>query len=197
MASRSPTRINTIHIRDFVTGLINNPADPNRIQIKANINIFEENQFHTTDVIVEPIQTRIRAYLTAAEQKLYGPNTFFYAEGRFAAITSDDSLEITVQAFSLMRYVISNLSCLLPINTQADSGRFPLDTQVTSQISTAIADIYPNNGARWSLSSVQWESTPKQVSLNFTPQSTILLPLEQDTSPWSAFLRILSAGKMS
>jgi hypothetical protein len=109
MASRSLT--NTIHIRDFVD-CVNNPTGlENYIEIQADINIVEENRFHSPDVIVEPIHTRIRAYVTPAEREIYVPNAFFYAEGRFiAAIPSDDRLEITVHALSLMRYVVSNLS---------------------------------------------------------------------------------------
>ena len=126
MASRPLTLTNTIHIRDFVDFIINNPTDDNHIQIQADVNIFEENDFHSTDVIVEPIRTRIRAYVTDTERELYVPDAFFYVEGRFAAaVTSDDKLEITVHALSLMRYVVSNLSCPLPINTQPDSGPVP------------------------------------------------------------------------
>ena len=120
MASRSLTLTNTIHLRDFVDCVINNPTrlENNYIEIQADINIFEENRFHCTDVIVEPIRTRIRAYVTPAEREVYVPSAFFYAEGRFAtAVTSDDKLEITVHALSVMRYVVSNLSCLLIINT--------------------------------------------------------------------------------
>lgn len=120
MASRSLTLINTIHLRDFVDCITNNPTrlENNYIEIQADINIFEENRFHSADVIVEPIRTRIRAYVSPAERDLYVPSAFFYAEGRFAtAITSDDRLEIIVHALSLMRYVVSNLSYPLPINT--------------------------------------------------------------------------------
>jgi hypothetical protein len=125
MASRSLTLTNTIHLRDFVDCVTNNPTrlENNYIEIQADINIVEENRFHSTDVIVEPIRTRIRAYVTPAEREVYVPSAFFYAEGRFVtALTSDDRLEITVHALSLMRYVVSNLSCPLPINTQPDSG---------------------------------------------------------------------------
>jgi hypothetical protein len=117
MASRSLTLTNTIHLRDFVDCITDNPTrlENNYIEIQADINIFEENRFHSADVIVEPIRTHIRAYVGPAERDVYVPSAFFYAEGRFAtAITSDDRLEIIVHAFSLMRYVVSNL---LPINT--------------------------------------------------------------------------------
>ena len=105
--------------------ITNNPTENNYIEIQADINIFEENRFHSTDVIVEPIRTRIRAYVTPAERELYVPNAFFYAEGRFATAITDGRLEIIVHALSLMRYVISNLSYPLPINTQPDSGPVP------------------------------------------------------------------------
>jgi len=126
MASRPLTLANTIHIRDFVDSITNNPTENNYIQIQADVNIFEQNRFHSNDVIIEPIRTRIRAYVTPAERELYVPDAFFYVEGRFAtAVISDDKLEITVHALSLMRYVVSNLSCPLPINTQPDSGPVP------------------------------------------------------------------------
>jgi hypothetical protein len=120
MASRSLTLTNTIHIRDFVDCITNDPTrlENNYIEIQADVNIFEENQFYSSDIIVEPIRTYIRAYVSPAERETYVPSAFFYAEGRFTtAITSDDRLEIIVHALSLMRYVVSNLSYLLPINT--------------------------------------------------------------------------------
>jgi hypothetical protein len=113
MSSRPLTLTNTIHLRDFVDHVIDDPtqSDPNYIEIRTDVNIFEENQFNSTNVNVEPIPTRIRAYLPPAERELYVPNTFFYAEGRFlTTVTSEKTLAITVHAFSLMRYVISNLS---------------------------------------------------------------------------------------
>jgi hypothetical protein len=110
MASRSLT--NTIHIRDFVDEVDPSPTQlDNYIDIKTDVNIFQENRFSSSDVIVEPIPTRIRAYVSPAEREAYAPNAFFYAEGRFAtSITSDNKLEITVHAFSLMRYVTLTLA---------------------------------------------------------------------------------------
>jgi hypothetical protein len=71
-----------------------------------SINIFEEDGFCSPNIIVEPIRTRIHAYLTREERGLYVPNTFLYADGRFStALSTDDTLEINIQALSLMRYV--------------------------------------------------------------------------------------------
>ena len=106
MSSRPPTLINTIHLRDFVDSVVGDPtrADTNYIEIQTDINIFEEDRFYSSNVIAEPIHTRIRAYVTQAERDLYVPNAFFYADGRFTtAVTSDNILEITVHALSLMR----------------------------------------------------------------------------------------------
>jgi len=112
MSSRPPTLIGTIHLRDFVDSVVGDPtrADTSYIEIQIDINIFEEDRFYSSNVIVEPIHTRIRAYVTQAERDLYVPNAFFYADGRFTtAVTSVNILEITVHALSLMRCVILNL----------------------------------------------------------------------------------------
>ena len=126
MASRSPTLTNTIYLRDFVDCVTDNPTRlENYVEIQTDVNIFEENRFHSTDVVVEPIHTRIYAYITPAEREVYIPNAFFYAEGRFTTAISDDRLEIIVHALSLMRYVVSNLSYPSPINTQTDFRPVP------------------------------------------------------------------------
>ena len=100
--------INTIHIRDFVDEVVD---DGRHVEISTEINIFKEDGFHSPSVIVEPIRTRIRAYLTPAERELYVPNAFYYADGRFTtAVASDNTLEIMVEAFSLKRCVVLNLT---------------------------------------------------------------------------------------
>ncbi|KAH8747981.1 hypothetical protein F5883DRAFT_697797 [Diaporthe sp. PMI_573] len=100
------TLSNTIHIRDFVDSIAPNPSredSPNYVEIHAYVNIFEENNFFSHDIIVEPIHARIRAYLNQEDQDRYCPNAFFYAEGRFfTSVTSDNTLEMNVQALSLM-----------------------------------------------------------------------------------------------
>lgn len=108
MSSLPLTLTNTIHVRDFVDSVVGDPtrADTNYVEIQTGINIFEEDRFYSSNVIVEPIHTRIRAYVIQAERDVYVPNAFFYADGRFTtSATSDDMLEITVHALSLMRYV--------------------------------------------------------------------------------------------
>jgi hypothetical protein len=150
MSSRPLTLINTIHLRDFMDSVVGDPTrrDTNYIEIQTDINIFEENRFYSSNVIVEPVHTRIRAYVTQAERDLYVPNAFFYADGRFtAAVTSDNILEITVHAFSLMRCVILDPSSSFDSTPILTLGRFPLDTQAASQTSTSTAATYPNGGA--------------------------------------------------
>lgn len=145
MSSRLSTLTNTIHIRDFVDAVVDDPtrSDISYIEIQADVNIFPENGFRSANVIAESIPTRIRAYVTPAERELYVHNTFFFAEGRFAtAVTSDGKLEIIVHALSLMRYVISNLSH--PSTPSLTLDRLLLDTQATPPTFT----IYPKHGAR-------------------------------------------------
>jgi hypothetical protein len=97
---------------------------------------------------VEPIPTRIRAYVTQAKRDLYVFNTFFYADSRFTTtVISDNILEIIVHAFSLMRCVILDLSRFFDFTPILTLGRFPLDTQATFQSSTSTAATYPNDGA--------------------------------------------------
>jgi hypothetical protein len=88
MSSRPLTLTNTIHLRDFVDGVIDDPtrSDISYIEIQKDVNIFPENRFYSASVIAEPIYTRIRACITSAERELYVPSTFFYAEGRFQKV---------------------------------------------------------------------------------------------------------------
>ncbi len=107
--SRQSALLNTICIRDFVDSIGPDPSredKSNYVEISADVNIFEEGDPSPSDIIVEPIRTRIRTYLNRGDQNLYCPNAFFYAEGRFSiAKALDDALEINVQALSLKRYV--------------------------------------------------------------------------------------------
>ena len=111
--SRQPTFSNIIHIRDFIDTIAEAPSRDgasNFVNILTDINVFEEDSFYSPDIIVEPVRTRIRAYLTREQRELYLPNTFFYADGRFStALLPDDTLEISVQALSLMRQVLSRI----------------------------------------------------------------------------------------
>jgi hypothetical protein len=103
------TFTNTIHIRDFVLNVV--PAktrlqseNSRYIDIHADVNVFSEDKFSDSTVIVEPIHACIRAYLTSGERPLYVPDAFFYAEGRFhTIITEENKLEIMVQTLSLKR----------------------------------------------------------------------------------------------
>jgi hypothetical protein len=107
--SRPTTFSNTIHLRDFIDAVTDDPARenaPNYDEIQTDINIFKEDGFCGSHVDIDPIHTRIHAYLTREERELYTPNTFFYAHGRFSAAQSPSGvLHISVQALSLMRFV--------------------------------------------------------------------------------------------
>ena len=110
--------VNTIHIRDFVDCVHpdrTRPGKPNFVEIHAGVNVFQEDEFYDSGIIVEPIRTCIRAYLTKSERDLYATNAFFYADGPFsAAVTTDNKLEITVvKALSLQRCDILNLPNLI------------------------------------------------------------------------------------
>lgn len=106
--SRQSTFSSIIHLRDFVdtiTGDPSRPDAPNYVEIHTDINVFKEDSFYNAAVAVEPIHTRIRAYLNREQRELYVPNAFFYADGRFStALFADNTLEINIQALSLMRY---------------------------------------------------------------------------------------------
>ncbi|KAL8296205.1 hypothetical protein RB601_003590 [Gaeumannomyces tritici] len=105
--SRQPTFSSIIHLRDFVDTITDDSTRdaPNYAEIRADINIFDEDGFYSPDIIAEPIRTRIHVYMTRDERDLYLPNTFFYADGRFSTVLSaDGDLEISIQALSLMRH---------------------------------------------------------------------------------------------
>ncbi|KAG6989510.1 hypothetical protein FOFC_15818 [Fusarium oxysporum] len=85
--SLQSTFSSTIHLRDFVDTVTEDPSRenaPNYVEIQTDVNIFEESSFYSPNVNVEPIHTRIHAYLTREERDLYVVNTFFYADGRFS-----------------------------------------------------------------------------------------------------------------
>ena len=107
--SRQTTFSSTIHLRDFVDTVVEDPSRedaPNHVEIQTDVNIFEEDGFYSSNIDIDPIHTRIRAYLTREERDLYAPNTFFYGHGRFSAAQSPGGvLQITVHALSLMRCV--------------------------------------------------------------------------------------------
>ncbi|KAF5256396.1 hypothetical protein FOXYS1_13132 [Fusarium oxysporum] len=85
--SLQSTFSSTIHLRDFVDTVTEDPSRenaPNYVEIQTDVNIFEESSFYSPNVNIEPIHTRIHAYLTREERDLYVANTFFYADGRFS-----------------------------------------------------------------------------------------------------------------
>ncbi len=99
--------MSAIHIRDFVDEVVadrNRLDDENYVEIHTDVNIFQEDFFYDSRIIVEPIHCSIHAYLTQSHRELYSTNAFFYADGRFATTVIEDKLQITVQAFSLQRY---------------------------------------------------------------------------------------------
>lgn len=101
MSSWPDTLNNTIHLRDFVDGVVDDPtrAGIHYIEIQTDVNIFEEDRFYSSSVVAGPIRGRECAYVAQAERDLYVPNSFFYADDRFTtAVTSGNMLQITVQA---------------------------------------------------------------------------------------------------
>lgn len=107
--SKQQTFPSTIHVRDFVDVVVDDPTrenSPNYAEIHADINVFEEDGFSDPVISIEPIRTRIRTYLTREQRLTYPPDTFFYAHGRFFTVISQDgTLEMIIHTLSLMRYV--------------------------------------------------------------------------------------------
>lgn len=107
--SRQSTFSNIIHLRDFVDAITADPTRenaPNYVEIQMDLNIFDEDGFYSLNITAESIPTRIHAYLTKEERELYCPDTFIYAIGRFSAAPSaGGTLQIDIQALSLVRYV--------------------------------------------------------------------------------------------
>ena len=112
MSSSLPKLTNAIHIRDFVDTVLpdrTRSETPNYVEIHADVNIFQEDDFYDPGITVEPIHAYIRTYLTQSDLDLFTTNAFFYADGKFStAITSDNKLEIVMQALSLQRYSLFN-----------------------------------------------------------------------------------------
>jgi hypothetical protein len=104
--SRSQTFSNIIHLRDFVDAVLDDPtkdSGSNHVEIRTDANICAEDGFCESGIVVEPIRTRIRAYLPRDERQSYVTDSFFYADGRFStALSADNVLEINVQSLSLM-----------------------------------------------------------------------------------------------
>lgn len=87
-------------VRPYPTG----PSMPDYVEIHTNINIFPEGDFYDSGVVVEPLHTYVRAYITRFDQEIYVPNAFFYADDRFhVTIAEENQLEIIIQALSLQR----------------------------------------------------------------------------------------------
>ncbi|KAK3312958.1 hypothetical protein B0H66DRAFT_631865 [Apodospora peruviana] len=82
--SCQPSLSNTIHLRDFVDTVTD---DPNRntlgcVEIQTDINIFEEDGFYSPKIIVEPVRTRIHAYLTREERETHPGDVIDFDEYR-------------------------------------------------------------------------------------------------------------------
>ena len=112
MASRFSNLTNTIHIRDFVDSISpdpTKPGSPSYVEISSHINLFGEDDFSCSDVIVSPLRARLRAYVPAADHDMFTQDAFYYADGRFSTVVSPEgSLEILVHIFCLTRYYYSN-----------------------------------------------------------------------------------------
>ncbi|KAH7110143.1 hypothetical protein EDB81DRAFT_849221 [Dactylonectria macrodidyma] len=162
--SRQVTFSNTIHLRDFVDSITDDPSRenaPNYVEIQADVNIFEEDGFYTSSIDIEPIRTRIHAYLTREERDLYTPNTFFYADGRFSTTQSvGGTLEISVQALSLSRYWLPIVTVIGSVPSPNDNTsdpseprRFTVETSVydaskASPVPFSVACFFENT-KRW------------------------------------------------
>lgn len=104
-----PKFTNTIHIRDFIVDVgpdKTHEGSSSWIEIHADVNIFSEEEFSDPSVIVEPIQTDIRAFLKLPYRTLYVPNAFFFAIGSFSTVVMpDNKLKITMlQTLTIERY---------------------------------------------------------------------------------------------
>ncbi|KAL6406094.1 hypothetical protein AUP68_10656 [Ilyonectria robusta] len=136
--SRQATFSNTIHLQDFIDSVTDNPGRenaPNYVEIQTEVNIFNKDGFYGSRIDIDPIRTRIHAYLTREERELYTPSTFFYADGRFsAALSTDGTLEISVQALSLSR--IPSPGALLSITAKV-AGR----ATDTNQLALRVLDL--------------------------------------------------------
>lgn len=111
--SRQPSFSSIIHLRDFINTIIDNPTrdSSNFVEIQTDINIFEEDGFYSPNIVIEPVHARIHTYITREQRDAYIPNAFFYTDGRFSAAPSEDStLEISIQALSLIRYIRPQIS---------------------------------------------------------------------------------------
>ncbi|ODM21200.1 hypothetical protein SI65_04253 [Aspergillus cristatus] len=99
---------NTFHLRDFIDDVRPDPTRPSMpdyVEIHTNVNIFPEGDFYDSGVVVEPVHTCVRAYITHFDQEIYVPNAFFYADGRFhVTIAEENRLQIIIQALSLQRH---------------------------------------------------------------------------------------------
>ena len=65
--SRQPTFSSIIHIRDFIDTItedLSRKSPSNFVDIQTDINVFGEDNFYSPSIVVEPIRTRIHAYLT-------------------------------------------------------------------------------------------------------------------------------------
>ena len=99
MSSQTVILPNTIHIRDFVD---KNERDStkagtvNYLKIHSDINICQEDNFLSTNIIVNLVWARVRAYIAQEHRDLYIPDAIFYTDGRFSTATTDSNLELTV-----------------------------------------------------------------------------------------------------
>ena len=76
--------MSAIHFRDFVDDVVpdqNQPNDENYVKIHTDINIFQEDNFYDSRIIVEPIHCCIHVYLMQSDCELYDTNAFFYVDG--------------------------------------------------------------------------------------------------------------------
>ncbi|EJT68860.1 hypothetical protein GGTG_13569 [Gaeumannomyces tritici R3-111a-1] len=128
------------------------------VGIQTDINIFEGDSSYSSAVDVEPIRTRIHAYLTRGKRDLCIPNAFFYADGCFSATPSaDGALQISIQIFKQwcpMVTIIGSVSACSGIPSGfLEPRRFTLETSVydTSKAAPVPFSVacFPQSAKRW------------------------------------------------
>jgi hypothetical protein len=107
----SPT---ILHMRDFVEHVGPDPTRPGKslaMQLQSPLNIPFQLDAQSIDVQGQEIPTLIRFFCETAHLPLYEPEVFVYAWGSFLTTTTEDGLQIILNANAVSRYVILMLPC--------------------------------------------------------------------------------------